>query len=532
METEPRIPRWMWPAAAFAALYAVYCAVTRERPTLVEGVAIEVKLLIEAVVYASVYRRADLPLPLRRSFGLLVGTTVLGACSMVLYVASDLGFVAPDARVTITLATVNYLVAAGALVNLPRARLRPGQWRTVSIDLLLVTGTLGILQWQGILASSSVGTRDWVLVVVYAFAQVAMMAGLSIVVDLGQALPSERAFWWFVMAMGAYVPISQLAQLSAVYAQPWAMSASRSLYFATTVMVLVAGVCFRGDPLESGERRDWGKSLVGLNPLSLGMPLVLGTTLVMAIAAKSESFILPLGVALVVATGLLVVRLALTARENVRLLLEEREAENRLQVARSEERGRLMADLHDGFGSQLVSAHMRAAAGTLPPAETATLLKECLADLHLVIDTLRTEDGNLAHALGDYRHRLASRLAGSGVTLQWRVQLQQAPTLPSGTILQVLRVVQEALNNALKHAQAKVLTVEVTCPPGGPLQVAVSDDGVGVPENAEGGKGLTFMKSRSQSLGATLEVRRREDGPGTTVTLTAPLPPPGVDRVA
>ena len=191
-----------------------------------------------------------------------------------------------------------------------------------------------------------------------------------------------------------------------------------------------------------------------------------------------------------------------------------------------------MADLHDGFGSQLVSAHMRAAAGTLPPEETATLLKECLADLHLVIDTLRTEDGNLAHALGDYRYRLANRLAGTGVTLQWRVQLQQAPTLPGGTILQVLRVVQEALNNALKHAQAKVLTVEVTCPPGGPLYVAVSDDGVGVPESVVGGKGLAFMKSRARAIGATLEVKRREDGPGTKVTLAAPLPPPGAGRVA
>jgi signal transduction histidine kinase len=88
---------------------------------------------------------------------------------------------------------------------------------------------------------------------------------------------------------------------------------------------------------------------------------------------------------------------------------------------------------------------------------------------------------------------------------------------------EILRIAQEALQNALKHAQARHVTVTLRSAEGR-LVLEVEDDGVGFDPLAPGARsrrlGLTSMEERAQRVGATLEIRSAH-GAGTTVRLEA-----------
>jgi signal transduction histidine kinase len=178
----------------------------------------------------------------------------------------------------------------------------------------------------------------------------------------------------------------------------------------------------------------------------------------------------------------------------------------------SEERERLMRDMHDGVGSQLMATLNAFERGQLPSAQVGELLRECIEDLRLVIDSLDAGEHTLAAALANLRYRIEPRLAAAGLGLVWDVDAMAGSRLAPGAVLHVLRVVQEALNNALKHAQATRLSVRAIDEPStGTFRVEVSDDGVGgLPTTRTGaattGRGLDNMRQRARSLGGELEL--------------------------
>lgn len=194
-----------------------------------------------------------------------------------------------------------------------------------------------------------------------------------------------------------------------------------------------------------------------------------------------------------------------------------------LLESRHRERESLLGDLHDGFGSQLLSASLAARRGALTQADMVKILDECIADMHLVLDTLSLDEGRLGDALRFLRNRLESRLSGRPIALSWAIELDNAPILAQQRIVQVLRVVQEAIANALKHAQASHLRVEARVASPGQLLVTIRDDGVGLaPERGEG-RGLGSMRSRALGLGGTLTLEKHS-GAGTLVRLAFPAP--------
>jgi len=107
-------------------------------------------------------------------------------------------------------------------------------------------------------------------------------------------------------------------------------------------------------------------------------------------------------------------------------------------------------------------------------------------------------------------------LCPQGAARMWR------RGLPPSLILQVVRILQEAMNNALKHAQAGNTWVSVSCTHEGPLEVQVTDDGVGIDDARAHGTGLDSMQRRARALGAECSSSRYEPGPGTKVTLRVP----------
>ncbi len=193
------------------------------------------------------------------------------------------------------------------------------------------------------------------------------------------------------------------------------------------------------------------------------------------------------------------------------LLATERER------ARLAERRRLLQDMHDGFGTQLASARLRLSYETLPQHEIAELLNECLDDLYLIADAFNSTDRSLDDALADFAFRLHGRLAGGPVELAWTPADDPWPVLPERTLLHVLRIVQEAVNNALKHARASKIQISSGYCAGGPAWLRVCDDGDGMPATPRRGRGLANMRSRARELGA--ELAWVALAPGTRVEL-------------
>jgi signal transduction histidine kinase len=194
------------------------------------------------------------------------------------------------------------------------------------------------------------------------------------------------------------------------------------------------------------------------------------------------------------------------------------------------ERARIMRDMHDGIGGQLVAA-IALASRPGAPRELDALLHEALDDLRMMIDSLEATEADLLTALGMLRMRVSSRFAAAGLEFRWEVaDVPRIPGFGPEQVLQVMRIVQEAFANILKHAGAKTITVRTATQPmasGGPgVAVEIEDDGRGMQVGERlGGRGMANMRRRAQSLGADLEI-----GPGrvsgTRIVVRLPLSQP------
>ena len=177
------------------------------------------------------------------------------------------------------------------------------------------------------------------------------------------------------------------------------------------------------------------------------------------------------------------------------------------------ERQRLMQDMHDGIGSSLMSALRMVECGQASTADTALVLKDCIDDLKLAIDSLTPADADLLALLAALRFRLAPRLKVAGITLTWSVQdLPPLPWLDPQAALHVLRILQEVLTNILKHSQATAIDLATEAHPEVGAQqasvlVRIRDNGrafvptASAPHAPQAGQGLANVRHRAQALG-------------------------------
>ncbi|HEX5392818.1 MAG TPA: sensor histidine kinase [Rhodocyclaceae bacterium] len=188
-----------------------------------------------------------------------------------------------------------------------------------------------------------------------------------------------------------------------------------------------------------------------------------------------------------------------------------------------QERQRLMQDMHDGLGSSLVSALRIVEHGQLDDVEIAQVLKSCIDDLKLTIDSMEPVEKDLLLLLATLRFRIAPRLEATGINLRW--EIKDVPPLPWLTprhSLHILRILQETFTNVIKHAQSTTIRVATSVEDAG-VVVTLSDDGHGF--NVEqalgsGGKGLTNQMRRAEAIGGKIEWSSNKDG--TRVSLWLP----------
>ena len=153
------------------------------------------------------------------------------------------------------------------------------------------------------------------------------------------------------------------------------------------------------------------------------------------------------------------------------------------------------------------------------------MLRNALDDLRLVIDSLDPMDCDLLAVLGSARARLEPRLNRHGLHMRWEVrEVAGLPGFGPETALQVMRVVQEAVTNVVKHAGASTIVMRTgdgRDPDGrAAVFVEIRDDGRGIRGQAPAGRGLAGMTRRARRLGGRLVIESAETG--TTVRLWIP----------
>jgi signal transduction histidine kinase/ligand-binding sensor domain-containing protein len=216
-----------------------------------------------------------------------------------------------------------------------------------------------------------------------------------------------------------------------------------------------------------------------------------------------------------------------------RLRTEEALAQEQAAAAVSAERNRLARELHDSATQSLYAVTLYADAATQllssgeiePAAENLLKLrgtaKEALGEMRMLIFELRppilAEQG-LAAAL---RARLDAVEGRAGLKTELHVEGESR--LPSHVEEGLYRIAVEALNNALRHAQARCISVSLGFDPYA-ARLQVADDGIGFDPAAvrmAGGLGLRGMAERAEEMGGTWRVDS-SPGTGTRVTITVP----------
>jgi signal transduction histidine kinase len=215
---------------------------------------------------------------------------------------------------------------------------------------------------------------------------------------------------------------------------------------------------------------------------------------------------------------------AAVAIENARLYERSRE----LSVV--EERNRLARDLHDVVVQTLFGVVLTADAAALlverDPAAARIelerlrgLAQDALRELRSLVFELRPADIEADGLAATLRKHVDVLSRVHGLPVELRIDGEPEPE--TGRAVEVFRIVQEALNNAQRHASATTITVTLA-QAGERLVAQVADDGIGFDPDAPGVRGrrlgLTSMEERAAAIGATVRIESAR-GHGTTVTL-------------
>ncbi|HIC92939.1 MAG TPA: GAF domain-containing protein, partial [Anaerolineae bacterium] len=228
------------------------------------------------------------------------------------------------------------------------------------------------------------------------------------------------------------------------------------------------------------------------------------------------------------------VQLALAFANQAALAIENaRLYEQAQQAATLEERQRLARELHDSVAQAIygVTLYAEAAARLLEAGqvdvadehlrELRDTAQEALRDMRLLLFELRPPELERVGLAAALRARLEAVEGRTGLETELRVEGEGR--LPTEIEEGLYRIAQEALNNALKHAQARKITVYLRHDERS-VALEVADDGAGFdPKAVEGkGMGLRSMAERARLMGGELEIES-EPGRGTKVRMNLEL---------
>lgn len=211
---------------------------------------------------------------------------------------------------------------------------------------------------------------------------------------------------------------------------------------------------------------------------------------------------------------------------------EERELKSVIE-AEERERRRIARELHDGIGQYLSASHMnmeavKREAGHLSEKSRSrfetglSLLKKAIGE------TRNTAHNLMPHVLEDYGLELALHTlvekTGEGREIELVLESEIDDTaLDKVASFNLYRIIQEAINNAIKHGKCSKISIKV-CQGDDLLACTISDNGIGaeIDEAQAGGIGIRNMKSRVQSMSGTIAFQSKA-GEGMRIDIRIPL---------
>ena len=234
-------------------------------------------------------------------------------------------------------------------------------------------------------------------------------------------------------------------------------------------------------------------------------------------------------------------RLQERLRETVGLL---RHLSSHLLTAQEDEQQRIAMELHDGCGQDLnvLKLRLKGLQNSLP--SDAGDLRQTCSHLLGYMDKIINDVRDLAHGLKPAaldtlglataaRQVIRELSANSGIQVEMDLALLDRIERPEAQVC-LFRILQEAMTNIIKHAQATRVSVSAV-ENNRHLQVCIRDNGVGFdfrPRNGLNGSGrgmgLSAMTLRSQMIGATISIESAP-GKGTNLTVNVPRAMPGDD---
>jgi signal transduction histidine kinase len=210
------------------------------------------------------------------------------------------------------------------------------------------------------------------------------------------------------------------------------------------------------------------------------------------------------------------------------------ELSNHLQVVREEEKAKLARDIHDELGGLLVSAKMDVAwvedrvrkrdPESVPKLERALqALDDGVQIKRRIIEELRPtllDNLGLSAALDWQVHEICDR---AGLEFDIATPDDDSAIAPQLSIA-LYRILQEALTNIVKYAQARRVSVDLGLT-ADTVTLLIEDDGVGIPDDAQNNllsHGIAGMRQRVRALRGEFSIARRAEG-GTVIEVSIPL---------
>lgn len=188
-----------------------------------------------------------------------------------------------------------------------------------------------------------------------------------------------------------------------------------------------------------------------------------------------------------------------------------------------DERGRIMREVHDGFGGQLVGALAMLEANTVNHTDLSNYIKTSLLDLRVMIDSLDPNTREISVALGMLRTRVEPILKTRNLSLIW--DLQQLPEdleLNPSRTLNLLRVLQELVTNIVKHSvgdKIKFIATVQDADNEKTLVILLWENGHGFAPNVKTGKGLRNVHRRMLDLNGKIIYENKNDGFETIIMI-------------
>ncbi len=304
---------------------------------------------------------------------------------------------------------------------------------------------------------------------------IVVLANLAVIASLRRGLVADRRLWTPDAAVLLLVPAISIADLvDAIQINPLALNSSPLGVLALAILLML-GIVRRGQMLS--QRLEDANALLD------------------ARIAEKEA------------------ELEVTAER-----LRAAEAEAAVQ----RERSRIMRDMHDGMGGQLLSVLMLSRDESSSRHAISRTVEQAIDDLRLLIDSLDSVGDSLDIALGQFRERAETKLRAAGMRLVWSNRLKSGTVaLPPGSILTIYRIMQEAINNAVRHSGGSMVSIAIFLADENGVAIIIADDGKPDPVKWRKGRGLDNMERRAAEIGGSFGLETGAEGTSVTITIPA-----------